>query len=107
MFHAPDVELSETEREFHLRVALPGFDAKNVKVAALADRLIVEAESSHRHEGEDATIHFCEFTEYHVFRQIPMPQPVDVDLVSATLDNGVLHVQAAKAKQASGKTAAA
>ena len=107
VFRVPDMELAESDREFQLQLALPGFDAKDIRVAALPDALIVEGEAAHQHRRTNGTVHFCEFGERRVFRQIPLPKPVDVDHVSATLDKGVLQVRAEKAEREKGKKAAA
>ena len=107
VFRVPDMELAENEAEFQLQLALPGFDAKEIRVAALPDALIVEGEATHQHRGTNGAIHVCEFGERRAFRQIPLPKPVDVDQVSATLDKGVLHVRAPKAEQKKTKKAAA
>lgn len=107
VFRVPDVELAENEGEFQLQLALPGFDAKDIRVAALPDAVIVEGESAHRHRNTDGKVHFCEFGERRLFRQVPLPKPVDVDHVSAYLDKGVLQVRAAKAERGKGKRAAA
>jgi HSP20 family protein len=107
VFRVPDMELAENEREFQLQLALPGFDAKDIRVSALPDVVIVEGEATHQHGGQNGTVHFCEFGERRVFRHISLPKPVDVDHVSATLDKGVLQVRAAKAEQENSKKAAA
>jgi HSP20 family protein len=107
VFRVPDMELAENEDEFQLQLALPGFDAKDIRVAALPDSVIIEGEATHQHRNTRGTVHFCEFGERRVFRQIPLPKPVDVDHISATLDKGVLQVRAAKAQQATRKSAAA
>jgi HSP20 family protein len=107
VFRVPDMELAENEREFQLQLALPGFDAKDIRVAALPDAVIVEGDAAHQHRGVNGTIHLCEFGERRVFRQIPLPKPVDVDHVSASLDKGVLQVRASKAERDQGKKAAA
>lgn len=107
VFRVPEMELAENEKEFNVQLALPGFDAGDIRVAALPDALIVEAEAAHQHRAGDGTVRLCEFGERRVFRQIPLPEPVDVDHVSATLDKGLLHVRAAKAELQKGKQAAA
>jgi HSP20 family molecular chaperone IbpA len=107
VFRVPDTELAESEKEFQLQLALPGFDAKDIRIAALPNALIVEGEATHQHHGTSATVHFCDFGERRVFHQIPLPKPVDVHHVSATLDKGVLHLRAAKAQQARSQKAAA
>ena len=107
VFHVPEMELTETDGEFQLQLALPGFDAKDIRVAALAQAVIVEGETVHRHQHSNGTVHLCEFGERRVFRLVPFPKPVDVDHVSAKLDKGVLEIRAAKAEQRKGKRAAA
>jgi HSP20 family molecular chaperone IbpA len=107
VFRVPDMELAESEGEFQLQLALPGFDPKDIRVLALPQAVIVEGEAAHQHHHTTGTIHLCEFGERRAFRLIPLPKPVDADHVSATLDKGVLHIRAAKAEQNKGKSAAA
>jgi HSP20 family protein len=106
VFRVPDMELAESDGEFQLQFAVPGFDPKDIRVAALPDALIVEGGTTHQHRGANGTIHLCEFGERRLFRQIPLPKPVDVDQVSATLDKGVLQVRIAKERKKSKKAAA-
>ena len=49
VFRVPDMELAESEGEFQLQLALPGFDAKDIRVAALPQAVIVEGEATHQH----------------------------------------------------------
>jgi HSP20 family molecular chaperone IbpA len=107
VFRVPDTELAEYAGEFQIQLAVPGFDAKDIRIAALPDALIVEGEAAHQHSGTNGGLHFCEFGERRMFRQIPLPKAVDVNHVSATLDKGMLQIRAAKAEQAKGKNAAA
>lgn len=97
IFQVPRIELSENDGEFQLQVAVPGFDAKDLRVAALPDVVIVEGETAHQHRDKKGNVRLCEFGERKVFRQIPLPERVDVDHVSATLDKGLLEIRASKA----------
>lgn len=107
VFRVPEMELVETDGEFQLQLALPGYDAKDIRVAALAQAVIVEGEAAHQHQYSNGTVHLSEFGERRVFRLVPLPKPVDVNHVSATLDKGLLEIRAAKAEQRKGKKAAA
>ena len=49
VFRVPDMELAESEGEFQLQLALPGFDAKDIRVSALPQAVIVEGEAAHQH----------------------------------------------------------
>ena len=94
---SPASELVEDEKEFQARIALPGFDAKDIEVSALPDALVVQAGSTHNHEGKNGNVRFCEFSEKQLFRRIDLPSSVDVDKVTASLDKGILQVTAPKA----------
>jgi HSP20 family protein len=107
IFQVPRMELAENDGEFQLQLAVPGFDAKDLRVAALPDAIIVEGEAAHQHRAVRGSVRVCEFGERRVFRQIPLPAAVDIDRVSATLDKGLLEIHAAKTEQPKGKRAAA
>lgn len=93
-------ELIEKDSQFQLRVAMPGFNEKNIKVTAMPGALIVSAEARHQHEKEEGNVHFCEFGEKSLFRRFDLPNNIDVDKVKAQLDKGVLQVTAPKTTHA-------
>ena len=104
---APPAELIEKDHEIKARLALPGFDPDEIDVSATPDALVVQAETCHKHDGKEGDVRFCEFSEKKLFRRIPLPVPIDVDKVSASLDKGVLQVTAPKATRREQKTTAA
>jgi len=89
---SPPAELIDEEKEFKARVALPGFDAKEIHVSAMPDAVVVQADSTHTHEGTNGNVRFCEFSGKQLYRRLDLPGPVDVDKVSASLDKGILEV---------------
>jgi len=92
-------ELVEEDGRFEVRMNAPGFDPGEVKVTALPDALIVSASSSHKHEKKEGNVRFCEFGRKTLFRRFDLPEPINLDKVTADLNKGVLHLTAAKAKQ--------
>ncbi len=96
-------ELVETDKEWKLKVAVPGVESKDVTVTATSESLIVQADWSHHHSGADGEIRFCEFSREALCRQFGLPSPIDVNSVSASLDKGVLNVVAMKAAKLSAK----
>jgi HSP20 family protein len=96
LIFAPPSELIEKNGDFEIRVAAPGFAADQAVVTALPDAVIVSAESSHRHEEKDANVHFCEFGTKTLYRRIDLPAAIDTDRVTASLDDGILHITAHK-----------
>ncbi len=94
---SPASEMVEDDKAFRARVALPGFDAKDIEVSALPDALVIQADTTHTHNGEHGNVCFCEFSSNEVFRRIPLPTPIDVNKVTASVHEGVLEVTAPKA----------
>ncbi len=94
---SPASELVDDEKEFRARIALPGFDAKDIQVSAMPDALVIQADATHTHEGKSGDVCFCEFSEKKLFRRLHLPASVDVDKVTASVDKGILQVTAPKA----------
>jgi HSP20 family protein len=94
---SPASELVDDEKEFRARLALPGFDAKDIQVSAMPDALVIRAEATHTHEGKSGNVCFCEFSGKKLFRRLDLPEAVDVDKVTASVDKGILQVTAPKA----------
>lgn len=96
MIWSPTAELADGEKDYRARLALPGFEEKDIHVSAMPDAVVVQADSSHTHEGTNGDVRYCEFSDKKLFRRIELPGPVDVDKVSASLDKGILQVVAPK-----------
>lgn len=90
----PDAELVDTGKELRVKMAVPGFAAKEVEVSVTPEDLVVRADANHTHKEEEANVAFCEFGNRTLFRRLALPGRIDVDKVSATLDNGILMVTA-------------
>lgn len=105
---SPPSELVDEGNAFKARIALPGFDAKDVHVSAMQDAIVVKADTTHTHEQEEGDVFFCEFSQNNLFRRLPLPASIDVDKVSAWLEKGILQVIAPKSigKPADTKAAA-
>jgi HSP20 family molecular chaperone IbpA len=104
---SPASELVENKDDFCARLALPGFDAKDLEVTATPNAVIVRAESSHTHEGKEGAVCFCEFSGKTLFRRLDLPSEIDVNKVTASLDKGILEIDAPKATRSKRLQAAA
>lgn len=100
MLSSPQAELTEKDGEFHVRVAVPGLDAKEIQVSAMPGYVVVKAGASHTGEKKEGEFHFSEFADRTLFRRIDLPAPIDIDKVKATLDKGLLLLTAEKAAKA-------
>jgi len=98
LFRVPEAELIERDSKFEARVSAPGIEPEDVRVTALPDALIVKGTSTHRHDKTEGDIRFCEFDQRTLFRRFDLPEPINVEKVTANLDKGVLQLTAAKAR---------
>jgi len=103
MMWSPQSELIEDDKEIRIQVAAPGLDVRQIHVTALPQSIIVKGETRHKHEGGGGAIQFCEFSEKNLFRRFELNGPIDVDRVTATLDNGMLHIVAPRPKPVQGR----
>jgi len=94
---SPASELVDDPKVFRARIALPGFDAKDIQVSAMPDALVIQADATRAHERKSGNVRFSEFSEKNLFRRLPLPAPIDVDKVTASVDKGILEVTAPKA----------
>lgn len=92
----PTAELAELNGEYKLEMTLPGFDPKEVEVAATPSEILVHAEvKAEKKPGEK--ILWTEFGSNNVCRRFRMPQPIDLNKTKATLEHGLLKIIAEKA----------
>jgi HSP20 family molecular chaperone IbpA len=95
----PAAELDERAAEYELQMTLPGFDAEEVQVTATPSEILVHAELKPEKPGE-AKVLWTEFGPNNIYRQFEMPEPIDVEKISARLEKGMLHIIAVKAAAA-------
>jgi HSP20 family protein len=94
----PAAELDEKGEEYELQMTLPGFDPGEVQVTATPSEIVVHAEVKPVKKAKEAKVLWTEFGPNNVYRRFEMPQPIDTDKTRATLEKGMLHITAAKAK---------
>ena len=92
----PESELAETEKEFQMKVAVPGLEAKDIQISALPDAVVIQAETRHEEEKKEGKVHYSEIRNKKLFRRFAMSGGIDVEQVKANLDNGVLEITAPK-----------
>ncbi|WP_254271208.1 Hsp20/alpha crystallin family protein [Haloarcula marina] len=94
----PQVDLVDAETEFVVTADLPGFDKDELEVLITDQTLIIEGEHSHETDEESENYIHRERSQRSVSRRLRLPEPVDEDDVSASMDKGVLTVRIAKAE---------
>ncbi|MFN7923961.1 MAG: Hsp20 family protein [Bryobacteraceae bacterium] len=101
----PAAELVEMPAEFRARIAIPGFDAKEVTITATPEEIVVRAEhpAPPADAPKDMKVLWSELGNGKFCRRIPMPAAIDPDRTTATLENGMLILTSAKAAVAAPK----
>ena len=100
MLEIPVSEMTEDEKEIHVRAAAPGLKAKDIEVTATPRELVIRGETSERNNGKKGKTRFSEFSERRMFRRYELPADVDVDKIKADLKDGMLTIDMAKAEPA-------
>lgn len=89
-------ELSEKDETYEVDFALAGFDAKDIQVTAMPNEIIVRAATNDTREVEKDKVLWSEFGSKDVCRRFELPDPIDTEKVTATLDKGILRIKARK-----------
>ncbi|MEO1375491.1 MAG: Hsp20/alpha crystallin family protein [Cyanobacteria bacterium J06635_10] len=98
-FKTPAAELTETEDALHLRLELPGIEAKDVDIEVTADAVKVVAERKTEHKEDTKT----EFYYGKYQRVIPLRARVQNTEVKAEYKDGILNLTLPKAEEEKNK----
>lgn len=99
----PPAELSETPDAIHLKVEIPGIDAKDLDVQVTADSVSISGErKSETHTEEDGMTR-TEFRYGKFQRVIPLPARIENTKVEAEHKNGILRLSLPKAEEEKNK----
>jgi len=92
----PPIEswVDRENKKFHLSIALPGFDPKELQVELEGNNLTVSGEHQETDEKKDADYLQQEFSYGRMERTIVLPEGVDTSKLSAEYNNGVLEITA-------------
>ncbi|NJM84850.1 MAG: Hsp20/alpha crystallin family protein [Leptolyngbyaceae cyanobacterium RM2_2_21] len=101
--HAPAAELSETDEAIHLKLEIPGIDAKDLNIEVTADTVSVSGErkSEENHEANGVTR--TEFRYGKFQRKISLPARVQNTDVKAAYTDGILNLTLPKAEEEKNK----
>jgi HSP20 family protein len=99
----PEVDVTETDKEFRVTVELPGMNEKDLKVTFADGSLTIKGEKREEHEEEKGD-HYHSERQFGAFeRTIPLPSEVNPDEAKASFKNGVLKITLPKTEEARSK----
>lgn len=99
----PEVDQSQDDKSYHIRIELPGLDKKDVDVSLSDGLLTIRGEKKQQEEEKDKDFYRreCSFGSFR--RSLPIPGEVDESKIKASFDKGVLHIDLPKSEAAKKK----
>jgi len=107
LFWVPQAELAETDTEFKIQLAVPGFDAKDLEVTAQPGEILVRGNAEKRVENQEKNVCYSEFSKKSLYRRFELATPIEVGQATARVEQGMLTVTAPKKTMALAKQVAA
>ena len=100
----PATDIVENEAGVQIQVELPGLTTEDVQLTMENGTLTIRGEKKSAATGSEGGVHRVE-RSYGLFeRSFALPETVDADRVSATLENGVLTVTLPRAEKAKARS---
>jgi HSP20 family protein len=90
----PAAELAEKDGSYQMQISLPGFETKDVEVTATPTQFIVHAATNEEKSTQKGNVLWTEFGSNDIYWRFEVPNPINVDKVTATLENGILRINA-------------
>ena len=95
---SPLCNIKETETEFYVEIAIPGFTKEHLQINLEKGVLNIKGEKKEKIEEKDL-YHRREFSCNKFVRQFSLPKSVDVKLTEAELNDGVLSIKIPKKEE--------
>jgi len=95
----PSVDVSETERAFHIHAELPGVKKEDIKVNVHDGVLTLSGRHEAKKEEKDKKFHRIERSYGSFSRSFSLPENVEADNVEAAFQDGVLEIDLFKSEK--------
>ncbi|MDJ0692193.1 MAG: Hsp20/alpha crystallin family protein [Xenococcaceae cyanobacterium MO_188.B32] len=95
----PPAEMKETEDEIHLKLEVPGMDAKDIDIQVSAEAISISGERKEETKTEEKGMTRSEFRYGSFRRVIPLSTRVQNTNVKAEYKDGILHLTLPKAEE--------
>ena len=92
----PDANIKNTAEGYNIELAVPGLSRSDINIESEGDQLYIFAESSDANTNVNASFSTQEFSYSSFNRTFSLPKGVDIDLIEARYDAGILTVRIPK-----------
>ncbi len=100
---APQMDVSETDKEILVSAELPGMEPEDIHITVDHGTLTISGEKRAEKEEEGKRYYRVERSYGAFQRSIPLPEGVDENKIDATFKRGVLKIRLPKTPEAQGK----
>jgi HSP20 family protein len=91
-FKFPAVNISETEKDFVVEMAVPGFKKEDFKIKVENEVLTIEAEKKEEKVEEEKNYTRKEYSHESFCRSFKLPENVKEDMIMAGYEDGMLKL---------------
>lgn len=99
----PAAEMEETSDAIHLKLEVPGMDAKDIDIQVTAEAISISGDRKSEIKTEDKGMTRSEFRYGSFNRVIPLPTRIQNNNVSADYKDGILNITLPKAEDEKNK----
>ncbi len=99
----PAVNIKETDADYQVEFAAPGYDKKDFNIELNNDVLTISSEKVIENDEEKTNFSKKEFSYESFSRSFNLPELVEGDKIHATYKNGILNVVIPKKEEAKPK----
>ena len=94
------LDVAETDKAYLITAELPGLEDKDIDLSLSEGILTLKGEKQQENETEGKTFHRTERRYGSFKRVLQLPGDADENAVSATMKNGILHIEIGKNEKA-------
>jgi HSP20 family molecular chaperone IbpA len=96
LFQVPSCEVIRENGDICLRAAVPGLEAKDLRLTALPEAIVIASTEAAEPEANGADVVFSEMNRNRILRRVSLPERINLSSVKARLERGILEVAAAR-----------
>ncbi|MEZ5356378.1 MAG: Hsp20 family protein [Bryobacteraceae bacterium] len=96
LFSVPLSELKETDRDYTLEIAAPGFEPNEIQVAVEPGSVTIRGKAERRQDRKGQKTVYSEWSAKELFRHFDFTASIDTDAVKASIEAGLLRVSMPK-----------
>jgi HSP20 family protein len=92
----PAANVKETEKAFHIELAVPGMEKEDFKIELNVDLLTIKTEKTEEKEEGNERFAKREFNITSFERSFRLPENIDFEKINARYQNGILKLEIPK-----------